>query len=141
MGEQALNIERPGNKNKSPPRGFHNHGGAHIVIHNHLTIMGGGISMTAGGSIMGLQVITLSPPFFLTWHLAHLVYFAYLAHLVNIYLVYLVHLYLVYLVDLIHLVVGAMMVYLVPGAMMVGIPGDPALGINNLPFHLITAPG
>ena len=87
--------------------------------------------MTAGGSIMGLQVITLSPPFFLTWHLVHLVYFVYLAHLV----------YLVYLVDLIHLVVGAMMVYLVPGAMMVGIPGDPALGINNLPFHLITAPG
>ena len=66
--------------------------------------------MTAGGSIMGLQVITLSPPFFLTWHLAHLVYFVYLAHLV--YLVYLVHLYLVYLVDLIHLVVGAIMVYL-----------------------------
>ena len=95
--------------------------------------------MTAGGSIMGLQVITLSLPFFLTWHLAHLVYFVYLAHLV--YLVYLVHLYLVYLVNLVHLVVGAIILYLVPGAMMVGIPGDPTLGINNLPFHLITAPG
>ena len=82
MGEQALNIERPGNKNKNPPRGLSQSWGALI------TIMGGGISMTAGGSIMGLQVITLSPPFFLTWHLAHLVYFVYLAHLV--YLVYLV---------------------------------------------------